>query len=171
MQEESRKVTLTIPQVVAALFLMVAVVGLLSSVTYIAGRARPTAGPVMKVYAAEPPTAVAPQPPPAAPVEPAVAAEPASCFPPSGELRFQEPQPGELYLQAIATTRGIAEVYVEYMRQQGFPSRYATGPNEQAYRVLVGPIAGRAQYDDFLARLEADGFRPFPRKIPLPEQP
>ena len=171
MQEEQRTVELTIPQVVAGLFLMVAVVGLFSTVTYIAGRARPTAGGVTEVYAASPPTLVAPQPPSVVPVEPAVAAAPASCFSNPGEPRFQEPRPGELYLQAIATSRGIAEVYVEYLRWQGFPSRYAEGPNEQAYRVLVGPIDSRAQYDEFLARLEADGFRPFRRRISPPSEP
>ena len=68
----------------------------------------------------------------------------------------------------MATTRGVSEVYVEYLRFHGFPSHYSRGPNQYSYRILVGPLDDQEQQDKYLAQLEMLGFRPFRRMFPIP---
>ena len=75
----------------------------------------------------------------------------------------EQPLPGETYLQIAALERDRAEVFVKALRGNGFRVVVASGPAEDIFRVLVGPLEDAA-----LARTQADlqaiGFTAFPRK-------
>jgi cell division septation protein DedD len=53
---------------------------------------------------------------------------------------FANPQQGPLYLQMGAVEKGIAVIFVEGLRMRGFDAFVAPGPNENIFRVLIGPL-------------------------------
>ena len=81
---------------------------------------------------------------------------------------FQKPRPGQLYFQVAAVQQGVARVCVEYLRREHLPSRYTDGPDEQSYRVLVGPLVDHEQIVQLRARLASLGFQPFLRRYKRP---
>jgi hypothetical protein len=78
--------------------------------------------------------------------------------------RSGKPVPGDTYLQMAAVDRGMAEVLVEVLRRRGFQAVVASGPTEDIFRVLVGPIEGAATLARVKADLQTAGFTSFARK-------
>ena len=65
----------------------------------------------------------------------------------AGELPlFADRQPGAIYLQMGAVDKGMAIIIAEGLRQRGFSSFVAPGPNEKIFRVLIGPFASQDDY-------------------------
>jgi cell division septation protein DedD len=75
-----------------------------------------------------------------------------------------QPEPGETYLQVLAVAKPEAEVLAEVLLKKGFRAIVAPGPNEEVYRVLVGPAKDTADVIKLKADLEHAGFRPFPKR-------
>ena len=71
---------------------------------------------------------------------------------------IEGPQPGQTFLQVVATTRADAELIAETLGKKGFHTAVAPGPNG-LFRVLVGPLQDAADMAETRVRLEATGFK------------
>ncbi len=170
--------------IAVGLFMVVALMGTFSALTYVVGRVvaplpasaqeRAPAEQVLVVDASDEAASSRTAPVKAAPAKaakPAVVPHVAAPVsrprqtPASRKPYFAEPQPGQLFFQVAAVQRGVAEVCVEYLRRQRFDSQYTDGPDEQSYRVLVGPLRDSDEIRQLRARLGKLGFRPFLRRI------
>jgi cell division septation protein DedD len=76
------------------------------------------------------------------------------------------PQSGT-YLQVAAVDRGVAEVFVEVLRRKGFQGTISNGPNEDTFRVLVGPVKDATSLAQVKADLQAAGFISFAKKLTI----
>ena len=75
------------------------------------------------------------------------------------------PQPGQNYLQVVATTRADADLIAETLAKKGFHTTVAPGPNPTLFRVLVGPLRDAADMAETRVRLENTGFKnPYMRR-------
>ena len=92
-------------------------------------------------------------------------AESTQPFGQSAEPVFAEPEPGQMFLQALSTTRPLAVRHGERMAQNGLPCIIASGANENTFRVLIGPIASKEDSSRYRARLEELGFQPILRQF------
>lgn len=106
------------------------------------------------------PTTV-PKPPREPATPPHEAPLPVSAPAPSG---FIEPQPGQLFLQVVSTSKAQAAASAERLAKTGLPSVFAKGDDERSFRVLIGPIETKEQAPELRARLEQMGFQPFLRR-------
>ena len=167
-------------QIAAALFVVLALVTVIATLSYIAGRATPAnatpaAPAVMAVQRQGPeqvivvdPKASAPQqpaapaaiPPSVAPTTPA-AAPAAPIVLPTGP--DDPPAPGTMFFQVASVDKGMADVSVQYLLDKGFSARRAPGATPHVYRVLAGPLDA-AQMGQTEAKLKDLGFSPFPKK-------
>ena len=101
------------------------------------------------------PRAEKPKPPEPKPPEAPVPTKPS----------IEGPQPGQTFLQVVATTRADAELIAETLAKKGFHTTVAPGPNAQLFRVLVGPLKNAADIAETRVRLESTGFKnPYVRK-------
>jgi len=141
-------------QTVASLFLVVTLTGIFCGVAYVAGRAVTPVRAQEIVQTAEALAEPAPAPTPA-PETLAAPAVPASYF--------QQPEPGQTFLQVAAADPGVASVFAEYLARLDFSCLIADGPDERSYRVLVGPLADNTEISTTRAALEVAGFEPFVR--------
>jgi cell division septation protein DedD len=66
-----------------------------------------------------------------------------------------------------AVDRGVAEVFVEVLRKKGFQALIANGPNQDTFRVLVGPVKDAAALAGLKADLQAAGFVSFAKKLTI----
>jgi cell division septation protein DedD len=82
--------------------------------------------------------------------------------PPAGTII--EPKPGQTFLQVSAVARPEAELLVDVLIRKGFRAVVAPGPNENLYRVLVGPAADDTELARIKGDLEQAGFKPIPRR-------
>ncbi|MEJ7607576.1 MAG: SPOR domain-containing protein [Bryobacteraceae bacterium] len=96
--------------------------------------------------------------------EPAVAASPVAEAPVASNS-IGQPKLGETYLQVSAVARTEAEMLTGILLKKGFRAIVAPGPNEELYRVLVGPAQDVAESSRLKADLEQAGFKPIVRKI------
>jgi cell division septation protein DedD len=80
--------------------------------------------------------------------------------------RSAQSLPAETYLQLAALDRARAEAFVETLARNGFHAVVASGPTEDIFRVLVGPLEDTATLARTQADLQALGFTSFPRKNP-----
>lgn len=176
--EESRLV-LGNRQIAAALFLVLALITVIATLSYIAGRATPDQGFSPAVSAVAPqvpeqvivvdakppvvpqqPAAPAALPPSATPAEPVAPVAPIAL--PTGP--DTPPAPGTVFFQVASVDKGMADVSVQYLLEKGFGARRAPGASGAVYRVLVGPIASGAEMGSTEAKLKELGFSPFPKK-------
>jgi cell division septation protein DedD len=75
---------------------------------------------------------------------------------------------GRTYLQMAALDRGVADVFVEFLRRNGFPAVVAPGPDATLYRVLVGPLGDATDMAVMQMRLKQAGYGSFARKYQVP---
>ncbi len=68
------------------------------------------------------------------------------------------PRAGSFW-QVVATTRPDAELIAETLGKKGFNTAIAPGPNATLFRVLVGPLNGKADKAEVRVRLESAGFK------------
>lgn len=68
-----------------------------------------------------------------------------------------EPRPGT-YIQVLAVARPEAELLTEVLVKKGFRAFVAAGPNEELFRVLVGPTRDSADTIKTKAELAEAGF-------------
>ncbi len=78
---------------------------------------------------------------------------------PAGKPSFDEPRPGQTFLQVVATTRADAEFVAETLAKKGFHTTVAAGPSPALFRVLVGPTKDAADLTETRVRVEAAGFK------------
>ncbi len=121
----------------------------------IAERPTPTPEPVKKTERQKEDLTPAPTPSPAPAthsVRPAVTAT-------------GEPGSGQTFLQVVASTRPDCEIIVDVLKRKGFTALVAPGPNNDLFRVLVGPLSDAATISRTRTELEAAGFqKPYLRK-------
>jgi cell division protein FtsN len=84
--------------------------------------------------------------------------------PTSARAVFEEPRPGQNFLQVVAAPRADAELVAETLMKKDFKARVAPGPNPTVFRVLVGPLKDAPDMAETRTRLEAAGFRPIVRR-------
>ena len=76
-----------------------------------------------------------------------------------------EPSPGQTFLQVVASTRPDCEMIASVLKRKGFAASVVPGPNENVFRVLVGPLADSSAVSKARTDLEAVGFqKPIVRK-------
>ena len=108
--------------------------------------------------------------PPAQKGEPEATAQPpaaAAKVPPqteSGPPAVIDPKPGQIFLQVSAVARPEAELLVEVLTKKGFKAAMAPGPNDQVFRVLVGPSPNEADLGKMRTDLEQSGFKTMVRR-------
>ncbi len=118
-----------------------------TTAAYMAGRgAAPEAAPV-PVQAIAPVTK--PEPVATAPVEAPV---------------FGIPEKDHRYLQLGSVERGFAVLMVQGSRKVGFPAIVASGTNPNVFRVLVGPLDDKVQYEAAKAMFASMGLDSYARK-------
>jgi hypothetical protein len=133
-------------QVIAGVtFLVLVLLAVFSGGSYVAGKVAPTP----KIEKAN--VAV-----PEAPAIPIIEATEAPLF--------ANPVPKVLYIQMGAVEKGIAVVFAEGLRKRGFESFVAPGPNEQIFRVLIGPFQDADAYRAAKASLNEIGINTFARR-------
>ena len=144
-------------QIASLLFVVVVLLAVCSGVSYMAGKAstskRETPSHAETVPAASLPpiltaqAAPVSQPAPvSAPPPAAVPAVPASVSEELDAALFADPVPGARYLQVGAVDRGVAVILTEGLRSRGLNGFIAHGPQDNIYRVLVGPFRTNAEY-------------------------
>ena len=159
-------------QIASWLFVAVISVVICSSLAYLAGEtiaAQKTA--VLSASLAAP----APITPPAS--VPAALPQASILVPPKADLAsiapnphkpvaplFAEPEMGKVYLQIGAVERGIAMLLCEGLRNHGFDSFVAPGPNEKVFRVLIGPLPDPAAFRQAMVTVNALDLASFARK-------
>ncbi len=102
-----------------------------------------------------------PSPAPAPPVEKPKPPEPkreTKVEPVPTKPSVEGPQPGQTFLQVVATTRADSELIAETLAKKGFHTAVAPGPNG-LFRVLVGPLKGASDMAETRVRLEGTGFK------------
>ncbi len=73
------------------------------------------------------------------------------------------PQP-QRYLQVVATDKVQAVTTVARLSEHGVPARVVPGPTETTVRVLAGPVTDKPHSDRLRETIERAGFgQPFPR--------
>ena len=85
---------------------------------------------------------------------------------PAGPLTMQvtsddQLMAGATYLQLAAVDRLTAEVFIEVLHRKDFPSLIAPGPDQNTFRVLVGPASDEGAYHRLRSGLERIGFTSF----------
>ena len=78
--------------------------------------------------------------------------------PQSGPSGLLEPQPGERYLQVLATARTEADLIAASLRKKGFPAHVTASPSPALFRVWVGPFSDTAELSKTRDNLVAAGF-------------
>jgi cell division septation protein DedD len=178
-------------QVAGVLFLATVCVVVFAGLAYVAGEAMAPArtvtverlepvADVAPVPAATPPQPTTPQvttpqattpqattPLPVATLVPAAASAPVArpSKPPVPQRPvFANPQDGVLYLQLGAVEKGIAVIFVDGLRADGFEAFAAPGPTEKIFRVLVGPLADHDAYQRAKKAVDDLGLNTFARK-------
>ena len=71
---------------------------------------------------------------------------------------------GQLYVQIAAGTRKGADELLAKMMNQGYTGRVAAGPDEQTFRVLIGPAADFYLLAQLKRQLDGAGYPNFIRK-------
>jgi cell division septation protein DedD len=77
---------------------------------------------------------------------------------------FADPATGAVYLQIGAVERGMAMILAEGLRNHGFDSFVAPGPNEKIFRVLIGPLPDPQAFRQAMAAVDALELAIFARK-------
>jgi cell division protein FtsN len=158
--ETDNQVVMGRRQVAAVSFVMLAMLALVATVSYAAGKmATPQKASAAVVrQPIPPPTAKveqkviqAPEPKP----EAAVSLKPA---PPIVPTR------GQVFLQVAAVDPGMAAVCAEYLKRRGFSVSQAESGILGTLRVLAGPYAAEPGMMSDKKRLEDAGFKPFVRR-------
>ena len=82
----------------------------------------------------------------------------------TGRAALSDPEPGQTFLQVVATGEHDARTISETLQRNQFPARLAPGP-KGLVRVLVGPVKSAAELAKLRTELEAKGFsNPFVQK-------
>ena len=162
-------------ELLSVLFIVVVLLGVFFAMGYVVGR---NSSPVDTARRAEPyvrtdaPSALTDSRPAPAPANSETAAAPTG-EPAAAESRpaeavapvvLAQPQPGQMFLQVSAVARAEADILVDLLTKKGFHAMVAPGPNENLYRVLVGPAKDTTELGKTKSDLEAAGFKSIVRK-------
>jgi len=148
-------------QAAALTFLALVVVALCSGASYLAGKAiapREEA-PVPMIKLEQPPAplieaTIVPQAVPLA--DPSV--------PVADAPLFASPVAQAIYIQVGAVDKGVATVLAEGLRKHALDSFVAPGPNDKAFRVLIGPFPDAAAYQKAQGVVDRLGLASFARR-------
>ena len=77
---------------------------------------------------------------------------------------FEEPRPGQTFLQVAATSRADAEIVAESLSKRGFRTSLAPVPNSNLVRVLIGPVKDGPDLAETRVKLEAASMKPMVRR-------
>jgi|SRR5579871_2696041 len=164
-------------QIAGVLFVATVIAVVVSAVSYLAGKSLSVnQGALPPLVIA--PAALAPRPPailgsiPGPSLDDAMSktgSTPAKASPDivardSGQPLFAEPVAGAVYIQMGAVEQGIATVFAEGLRKEGFDAFVAPGPNEKIFRVLIGPLPNPAAFQRAKDAVDKLGLSTFARK-------
>lgn len=138
-------------QLASVLFVATVAISLVSSAAYVAGKSIAPPPKVIERVRVEPARVAAPVPAPVAASKPEAPV-------------FADPRNGALYLQMGAVEKGISVIFVEGLRKRGFEAIAAPGPNENIFRVLIGPLDDAAAYQSTKQAVEEIGLSVFAKK-------
>jgi hypothetical protein len=160
-------------QIASWLFVTVIAVAICSSLSYLAGERIAAMKAAAISRRAALPTPAAPAPPAAASAE---LPQASIVVPPKVDLAsiyknskpavplFADPEMGKVYLQIAAVERGMAMLLVEGLRNHGFDSFVAPGPNDKLFRVLIGPLPDPPAFRQAMVAVYALDLATFARK-------
>jgi cell division septation protein DedD len=146
-------------QLASVLFVATVTVAVLTSLSYVAGKSLAPAPKTVEVVRTVPVPEPAAAPAVVATLVPAktVAKGPESPI-------FAEPRQGALYLQMGAVEKGIAVIFAEGLRTHGLEAFVAPGPNENIFRVLIGPLTDEHAYQKAKDAVGQIGLTTFARR-------
>lgn len=159
-------------QIASWLFVTVIAVAICSSLAYLAGERIAAMKAAAISRRAALPTQAVPAPPAAAAELP----QASIVVPPKVDLAsiyknakpavplFADPEMGKVYLQIAAVERGMAMLIVEGLRNHGFDSFVAPGPNDKLFRVLIGPLPDPPAFRQAMVAVYALDLATFARK-------
>ncbi len=159
------------PQIASWMFVGVIALGVISAAAFYAGK-----------NSATKPLTASPEPAAPAPVSPALIPLPEATIlelPPDAVWRpgitdaplIAQPEMGKLYLQIGAVNKGMAVILVEGLRNHGFRSFVAPGPNVNIFRVLIGPLPDQAAYRRAKTAANAIDLGTFARRFEVTASP
>jgi cell division septation protein DedD len=158
-EPEEFEIVLGRTQLASVLFVATVVIAVLSSLSYVAGKS--LAPPPKKVEIIR--TVSVPAPAVVTPSVQASAVKPEPDVKPESPI-LGEPHEGPLYLQMGAVEKGIAIIFAEGLRKHGLEAFVAPGPNENIFRVLIGPLADEQAYQKAKQTVAAIGLTTFARR-------
>lgn len=113
-----------------------------------------------------------PAPVPVAPaIVPVPKPEPVVAAPVAEAPVFGAPEKDHRYLQLGSVERGFAVLMVQGARKVGFPAIVAGGTNPNVFRVLVGPLDDKVQYEAAKAMFVSMGLDTYARKYGESSEP
>lgn len=105
-----------------------------------------------------------PEAAPAPVVAPVPKPEPVAAAPVAEAPVFETPEKDHRYLQLGTVERGFAVLMVQGSRKVGFPAIVVGGSNPNVFRVLVGPLDDKLQYQAAKAMFASMGLDTYARK-------
>jgi hypothetical protein len=158
-------------QIASTSLVVIVLVAVLSAFSYLIGRsmtpkaveAAPLvqAAPMVQALAAPAPVvqANAPQSAPVLPKATAVDATSVTAAP-----LFGEELAGKVYIQVGAVPKGLGAIWAEGLRTHGLDAFVAPGPNNDAWRVVIGPLPDPQSFERTKRALDAMGVDTFGRR-------
>jgi len=162
-------------QLLSVFFILVVLLGVVFTMGYVGGRnttqGEVAAGPSEPLVveaggtpSLPPPAVAASSPAPSPPEQAEAPAAPSARPEPPAQAASSGPAAGQVFLQVAATGLSEAEVLLNVLDRRGFTGRLAPVPDQDLYRVLVGPIDGVEDLAETRSGLQAAGFQPFTRR-------
>ena len=158
-------------QIASTTLVLIVLVAILSALSYLIGKsmapsavsAAPMvqAAPVVQAPAAPVPV-VQTDAPPSAPVLPKATAAPATSV--TTAPLFAEELAGKVYIQVGAGPKGIGAIWAEGLRTHGLDAFVAPGPNNDAWRVVIGPLPDPQSFQRAKSALDVMGVDTFGRR-------
>lgn len=142
-------------QIASLSFLAVILIGVFSTISYIAGRSIERHSATRAVASARP--SQTPEPPRTIPID-------AIVVPSQLNGSQVSAAPKKLYLQIAATDRLHAIALAATVRGKGYPALVAEGPVATTFRVLVGPYTDTVSITQARNALQAEGYVSFIRR-------
>jgi len=178
LEPDDYEIVLGRRQLASVSFVAVVLMAVLSTVSYVAGKAMsPVAGKAPSAITGQAMASTVPAatPPPVARtpileatiVPPAVPVAPISRTKGDGQAEaplFADPLNGAVYIQIGAVEKGIAVLLAEGLRSDGLESFVAPGPNERVFRVLIGPLPNPGSFTRAKETVDLLGLATFARK-------
>lgn len=150
-----------------------------SGISYLIGKTAGAKAPTPAAAASAPTPADVPSPAPG-PAQPAAKSSPTAAAPVknadasrSQAPLFTEAVSGKVYIQVGAIEKSLAGIWAEGLRTHGLDAFVSSGPGDNTWRVLIGPLPDPQSYQHAKSTLDQLGVNTFGRRFgdaPAPQQ-